>query len=228
VSRQRIQFNMPIEAPNYVRTSAMLTALNPGQETVIKCTFIGLKARADETLTHQQPLNIAIGLNTNDPAQPRKEMSIIGTFERVYTQQELNNSPRITFTRTEFHGGNVIQGEALNYRFEFRNTGTQPLRIQNVRASCGCTASAPEDSVVAPGASSTITARFDSRGKMGEQHKTVTVVSNDPTQPNVVLHLKCNVIPDPFGGSGSPTPTPGGSPGQAPFGGAPLGVAPRQ
>ena len=46
---------------------------------------------------------------------------------------------------------------------------------------------------------------FDSNGRTGAQHKTITVTSNDPDQPNVVLTFKCNIVTNPFGtGGGAP------------------------
>ena len=44
--------------------------------------------------------------------------------------------------------------------------------------------------VIKPGEESTIKAVFDSKGTKGSQTKAVTVITNDPDNPNVVLWIK--------------------------------------
>jgi hypothetical protein len=91
-----------------------------------------------------------------------------------------------------------LQGEKVQYAFTFINQGKGELQLESVKASCGCTATAPKDKVLAPGQRSEIVATFDSRGRRGVQNKSITVRSNDPDEPTVVLRLKVEVEEDPF------------------------------
>ena len=74
----------------------------------------------------------------------------------------------------------------------------EDLVLDNVKASCGCTATAPKDKIVKAGQTSEIVATFNSRGRRGQQNKSITVRSNDPDKPAVILRLKVNVEQDPF------------------------------
>ena len=86
--------------------------------------------------------------------------------------------------------------------------------IESVKASCGCTATAPKDDVIVSGQSSEIVATFDSRGRVGKQNKSITVKTNDPDESTIVLRFAVEVVKDPFhvgGGGMSPVAAPGGN-----------------
>lgn len=75
--------------------------------------------------------------------------------------------------------GTITQGEKIQLKFRFKNTGTKPLFITNVRAGCGCTVPAYTKEAVAPGAEGEVTAAFDTnRSLAGDTRKTVVVHTN--------------------------------------------------
>jgi Protein of unknown function (DUF1573) len=81
--------------------------------------------------------------------------------------------------------GPVKQGEKLERDVTFRNEGTGVLCIRNVHTPCGCVkAHLVEDTQrFDPGASGTIHVVLDSTGRVGEQHKSVIVYTNDIANP---------------------------------------------
>jgi|GEM_PF-1436302 len=83
----------------------------------------------------------------------------------------------------------------------FRNTGTAPLEILNVSASCGCTAGKPDKQVYQPGESGQFEITFNPRGRTGQQRTSVTIRSNDPQRPvqtiNVVAYVNRQWIIEP-------------------------------
>jgi hypothetical protein len=80
--------------------------------------------------------------------------------------------------------GKVTEGEKIEITFRFKNTGKEQLVIQSVMPSCGCTVAEKPEKPVAPGEEGFIKAAFDSKGRIGTNHKTITVYSNTnpPTQ----------------------------------------------
>lgn len=74
--------------------------------------------------------------------------------------------------------GVVSEGEKVEANFRFRNSGTEQLVISNVVVSCGCTVAEKPEQPVAPGQEGVIKAFFDSKGRPGPNHKTLTVYSN--------------------------------------------------
>lgn len=96
-----------------------------------------------------------------------------------YEQLDAEDYPRIAFERTAHDMGKVVQGKRVEMRFAFTNSGKSPLVISAVNGSCGCTVGKDwPKSPIAPGEGGEITVAFDSEGRSGMQHKSVTVVSN--------------------------------------------------
>ncbi|GAB2527592.1 DUF1573 domain-containing protein [Spirosoma aerophilum] len=92
--------------------------------------------------------------------------------------------PRITFAETGIYDfGTLTEGDTVEHVFAFTNTGEFPLIINNITASCGCTTPEWPREPVAPGAKSSVRVRFNSRGKMGQQNKTITIFAN--TEPSM-------------------------------------------
>lgn len=103
--------------------------------------------------------------------------------------------PKITFAEKGIYDfGTLTEGDTVEHAFEFTNTGEFPLIINNITASCGCTTPEWPREPVAPGTKSSVRVRFNSRGKVGEQNKTITVFANtDPAMTD--LQFKAMVNP---------------------------------
>ncbi len=82
--------------------------------------------------------------------------------------------------------GDLTEGQAVEHTFKFKNTGEFPLIINNVVASCGCTIPQWPRDPIGPNESNAIKVRFNTKGKRGPQHKTVTVYANtDPAYSEI-------------------------------------------
>ncbi|MBC3542349.1 DUF1573 domain-containing protein [Rufibacter sp. H-1] len=86
--------------------------------------------------------------------------------------------PSIQFEEQKFDFGEIKAGDVVEHTFKFTNNGTLPLVISNVRTTCGCTATDFPKAPVMPGETASITAKFNSAGKRGQQNKVITVESN--------------------------------------------------
>ncbi len=73
--------------------------------------------------------------------------------------------------------GKIKQGTPVTHEFKFRNTGSAPLIITNVQASCGCTTPSWTKEEVMPGGSGFIKATYNASA-LGAFNKTVTVTAN--------------------------------------------------
>lgn len=74
--------------------------------------------------------------------------------------------------------GKVKEGEKIEISYRFKNTGTEMLIINNVVVSCGCTVAEKPQEPIAPGAEGAIKATFDTKGRVGTNHKTMAVYTN--------------------------------------------------
>lgn len=104
--------------------------------------------------------------------------------------------PEISFSVTEYNFGKIRKGEKAGYNYKFKNTGKDTLRIENVRASCGCTAAMLSKSKIAPGEEGEVSTTFNSDRFEGPITKTITVTSNDPKNSQLNLTLRGTVLVD--------------------------------
>ena len=87
--------------------------------------------------------------------------------------------PKIQFTKTKHVFGTIKEdGGLAQVTFNFKNTGNKPLKLTNVRASCGCTTPKWSKEPIQPGEEGFIDVSFNTTGKMGIQNKSVTVTGN--------------------------------------------------
>jgi Protein of unknown function (DUF1573) len=97
-----------------------------------------------------------------------------------------------SFTEVKYDFGKIKQGDIVEHVFKFKNTGKAPLVISNIGVSCGCTTPDWTREPIAPGKSGTITAKFNSAGKMGMQNKELSIESN--AVPAAKLYLVGEVL----------------------------------
>lgn len=105
--------------------------------------------------------------------------------------------PVMKFTEQEFDFGTINEGDVAEHTFSFTNTGKSPLIITNAKGSCGCTVPTyPRNTPIAPGETGDILVKFNSKGKPGDNTKTVTISANTETGTER-LKIKAKVTPAP-------------------------------
>ena len=68
------------------------------------------------------------------------------------------------------------------------------MLISNVQSSCGCVVGSGPREPIPPGGKNVIKVKYDTK-RVGSINKTVTVTTNDPLNPTIVLAIKGNVLP---------------------------------
>jgi len=97
----------------------------------------------------------------------------------------------IEFETTEHDYGTIPQGSDGTYEFVFKNTGKEPLVLNNVRSSCGCTVPRWPKEPIKKGDKGAIKVSYNTR-ITGNFSKTISVYSNSGGVP-VVLNIKGKV-----------------------------------
>jgi hypothetical protein len=100
---------------------------------------------------------------------------------------------QLTWETTEQTFNSKQQDKEVVAKYKFTNTGTKPVKIQNVRTSCGCTTAALSKTSYAPGESGEIDAKFTFSGRTGRQEKAITVDTAENPQQPTVLRLHVNI-----------------------------------
>ena len=171
-----------------------------------------------QQVTHMagQAIGVYLGLPTTDhsdemmgPISPRgmavvaptpAEVRLARQIQQVRTRLMDYATRRVTIMipeakfsvdRTDLDVGDIPAGDDAPFTFSIRNLGTIPLEI-DARPTCGCTV-ADFDKSIAPGADGKIHAIVHTTAYRGQIVKTLDVSTNDPAQPNVVLHMRANI-----------------------------------
>jgi hypothetical protein len=97
---------------------------------------------------------------------------------------------------SKFNLGSVYRGAMAERHITLRNVGTDTLIISRVDVSCGCTGTMISHDRIAPGDTGSLLITFNSKNFRGAVHKTVTVNSNDPSQPQAVIQFEGTVVED--------------------------------
>lgn len=104
--------------------------------------------------------------------------------------------PEMVFDKTLVEIGKIDDSEPVEVEFKFTNRGVGTLVISNVSSTCGCTVPQLTKREYGPGESGVIKATFDPKNRPGQQHKSITVASNDGRNPTMSLTLTADVVPN--------------------------------
>lgn len=81
--------------------------------------------------------------------------------------------------------GNIPQGKPKVIRFEFTNTSSKPIIIENVAPSCGCTTADYTKEPIKPGKKGFVEASYNA-ANAGAFVKTVNVTTSDSKTPKTL------------------------------------------
>ena len=127
---------------------------------------------------------------------------MLGLASFGLAQTEVGTSGAVITLDKDVHDyGTIQQGANGTCEFTVTNSGTEPLIISRCKGSCGCTVPQCEKAPIAPGATSAITVKYDTK-RIGPINKSVTITSNASNEPTKVIRIKGKVEASDLGNSG--------------------------
>ena len=93
-------------------------------------------------------------------------------------ESDTSSFAQMKFENSSYNFGDLYQGEKVEHVFNFVNNGNAPLILNNVLATCGCTAPEWKKKPLLPGEEGQVKIVFDSSSKIGRQNKVITIRSN--------------------------------------------------
>jgi len=131
----------------------------------------------------------------------RVSISIIAviSFYTCTHNNQVNNSivenkNTIVKFDTLFHDfGTIFQGESVAFSYKFKNVGNSDLIIKDAISSCGCTVPNYTKQPVKPGDDGVVEVIFDSKGRYGNQYKSVILKLNT-IYGEKTLSFKVNIV----------------------------------
>lgn len=126
---------------------------------------------------------LCIGLVSCDVRKKDKQAAV-----PALSEEDIKNPTTVEMIDSVFNFGTAKEGEIVEFSYRFKNTGSNPLVVANVSASCGCTVADKPEAPVRPGDIGYIKVKFNSDKRPGEAHKTISVLSNaKPGFPELTL-----------------------------------------
>jgi hypothetical protein len=133
----------------------------------------------------------SIVANEENEKELEENLSDVQTEEK----QRMSNLTSISFDRMMHDFGTVKADADYSTVFTIYNTGKKPLRIFDVKASCGCTVPTWNKNPIPPNGSDKIKVTFHPKTtQLGTQNKTISVLSN--SDPGIaILEIHSNIVP---------------------------------
>ncbi len=123
----------------------------------------------------------------------KKSLEEVQKEEEELAKAEAATNTTMSFDKMVHDFGNIKVDTDNNATFVVTNTGKNPLIIEDVSVSCGCTTAEKPEKPIAPGKSDKISVIFHPKpGQLKEQKKSIAITAN--TNPKVVsLDIKAFV-----------------------------------
>lgn len=137
-------------------------------------------------------------LIVNDKAINDALISISASIEENFStlsEEQRANAPKMEMASTDYSFGQIEEGQLIEKEFTFKNVGKGDLIIRKIKASCGCTTVEPADRVIKAGQTSSFKASVRTTGFSGRIAKSITVITNDPITPNILVRMTGIVNP---------------------------------
>src|ERR1700676_4771812 len=100
------------------------------------------------------------------------------TFLKTPSPASIPKEDFLQLKESGYSFGKIPQGRPVIHVFEIVNTGKEPLLLENVQASCGCTTPEWSREPIAPGATVPIKVGYNAYSE-GHFNKTVTIFYNN-------------------------------------------------
>jgi hypothetical protein len=158
-------------------------AIMPGKSGSVKATYnsAGRPGAFNKSLT--------IVSNIGTPKVLHIKGSVIKKEDKVYTEEQKKNSPKIVLEKSSFSVGKLEVGQKGTARIKVSNKGVDPLEIDNVTSPCNCTTFSLSKGSVKAGESAILEITIAPKQK-GIFREEVNISSSDINTPGFRVFLE--------------------------------------
>ncbi len=179
-----------VEAPDHIQFQFATPAINPNDKGKIAVTYDPIKKN---DLGY---VNDRVAIITDEDSAAEKHLNVIATINEYFgamSQEDLAKAPVLKLDKPSHDFGKLEAGASASIEFVITNGGLSNLNIRKVKSGCSCTVITLGKYDLQPNQSTTLAIGFNSEGRRGKQHKSVTIFSNDPRRSAQVLTIKASI-----------------------------------
>jgi molybdopterin-biosynthesis enzyme MoeA-like protein len=161
------------------------------RKVIFIATILLLSACSSESKNGTYQSSVAA--NSATEAELKASLQEIEAEEQARLKEEMATNTTMEFESLTHDFGKILEDSENRASYVVKNTGKNPLIIDKVEVSCGCTTASKPEKPILPGKTDKIEIVFHPKvGQLNQQEKTVTVTAN--TEPKTaVLLLRANV-----------------------------------
>lgn len=175
------QYSSTDQSINSKAAEPLLTSVKDESENSAATSFVDENAKKVEVANNVKPVPVV-------QEKPVYQKTIADKSKEKKAPKV--RRAEIEFDELLYDFGEINQGDIIEHKFTFTNTGKAPLSITKADATCGCATPSIPFMDIMPGEKGYIGISYNSVGKEGEEFPQVTIFSNAKTDPNQVLKLK--------------------------------------
>ena len=139
--------------------------------------------------------DVEVSIESDDNQNPYKFITLLMNLVEGTNpdKNKYDSVPHIVFDHYNHDFGHFRRGKVIYHTFILSNDGGEPLYVFDVVPPKGITVIDSPIMPVMPDEKSIIRLKINTRGRVGIQHNTVLVHTNDPENPLVILGLHGSV-----------------------------------
>lgn len=139
-------------------------------------------------------LSLLGGMSSVSSAQAL-EREIFSPEDPSLISPALKGQGRLVFASKTQDTGEILDTDLSSVSFLFRNTGSAPITITQIKPSCGCTVPELAKKTYMPGEQGSIEVAFDPKGKKGAIARNISVFTDSTLTPNDTIVVRALVKP---------------------------------
>ncbi len=137
-----------------------------------------------------------ISIISSDNKNPYKFLYLIVNIEEGNSggfQGKFDSVPHMVFDHYNYDYGHLVRGKKLYHTFLISNYGALPLSITDIETPKGITVVDRPVQPILSGEQAILRIKINTHGRVGVQHQSVFVHSNDPSSALVILGIHGSV-----------------------------------
>jgi hypothetical protein len=142
-------------------------------------------------------MSVELVVESDDKKSPFKFLYLIANISEdpsLYEKKTvIDTVPRIVFDHYNYDFGHIKKAKTFYHAFLFTNMGSQDLEIKSIETSPGCKVVGWPNKIIPSEENGSIVVRLVFLTNYGVQHHSVTIHTNDPVNPDIVLGIHGSV-----------------------------------
>jgi len=177
-----------VDLPEHIQTEVIPAMVGGGETARITVSYDAEK-KNDWDFVYDH-----IRLILNDDKSKEYHLTVTATIQEdfsLWTEDQLQRAPAMSIDRMLIDAGEIKKGETVTIGVKMTNNGKSKLVIRKIDAG-QLTVQTPKE--IEAGDTVDLTITYDSSGQIGEQYRSIHLITNDPKKSKITLRFRVEVI----------------------------------